>query len=78
MEGVVELAEEIFHMPVRVGYPQNVTGMADIMRNPIYATAAGLLHYGAVHPGEAPRMQEGGAGSASWWARLRAWLSNNF
>lgn len=78
MEGVVELAEEIFHMPVRVGYPQNVHGMADIMRNPIYATAAGLLHYGAIHPGEAPRAAEGSAGGASWWTRLRAWLSNNF
>ena len=36
MEGVVELAEEIFHMPVRVGYPQTVRGLNDIVRNPIY------------------------------------------
>ena len=43
MEGVVELAEEIFHMPVRVGYPQTVRGLNDIVRNPIYATSVGLL-----------------------------------
>ena len=43
MEGVVELAEEIFHMPVRVGAPQYTRGMHDIIRNPIYATAVGLL-----------------------------------
>ena len=43
MEGVVELAEEIFHMPVRVGYPQAVQGLTDIVRNPIYATSVGLL-----------------------------------
>ena len=46
MEGVVELAEEIFHMPVRVGYPQTVRGLHDIVRNPIYATSVGLLQYG--------------------------------
>ena len=47
MEGVVELAEEIFHMPVSIGHPQGVTGLTDIVRNPIYSTAVGLLIYGA-------------------------------
>lgn len=46
MEGVVELAEEIFHMPVRIGMPHDVTGLADIVRNPTYSTAVGLLLYG--------------------------------
>ncbi|RLQ23731.1 cell division protein FtsA [Seongchinamella sediminis] len=79
MEGVVELAEEIFHMPVRVGYPQTVQGLNDIVRNPIYATSVGLLQYGVDH------MDEGGAGPArasgssdSWIARARAWLASNF
>lgn len=36
MEGVVELAEEIFHMPVRIGAPSRVKGLTDIVRNPIY------------------------------------------
>ncbi|MES2825823.1 MAG: cell division protein FtsA [Pseudomonadota bacterium] len=45
MEGVVELAEEIFHMPVRIGAPQNVRGLSDIVNNPIYSTAVGLLIY---------------------------------
>jgi cell division protein FtsA len=45
MEGVVELAEEIFHMPVRLGSPQNVSGLSDIVNNPIYSTGVGLLHY---------------------------------
>ena len=47
MEGAVELAEEIFHMPVRVGAPQYARGLHDIIRNPVYATAIGLLLYGA-------------------------------
>jgi cell division protein FtsA len=52
IEGVVELAEEIFHMPVRIGKPQGVTGLTDIVRNPIYSTAVGLLLYGAKHQGK--------------------------
>ena len=79
MEGVVELAEEIFHMPVRVGYPQSVQGLNDIVRNPIYATSVGLLQYGVDH------MEEGGAGSVrssgsaeSWISRAKAWISSNF
>ena len=46
MEGVIELAEEIFHMPVSLGTPKHVTGLKDIVRNPIYATGVGLLLYG--------------------------------
>ncbi|WP_370277963.1 cell division protein FtsA [Pontibacterium sp.] len=45
MEGAVELAEEIFHMPVRLASPKGVRGMEDILRSPIYATGIGLLLY---------------------------------
>src|SRR5690606_3431888 len=58
MEGVVELAEEIFHMPVRVGEPYRVTGLTDIVTNPIYATGVGLLLYGVQQIQE----KEGGGG----------------
>ena len=47
MEGVVELAEEIFHMPVSIGKPKGITGLLDIVRNPIYSTAVGLLMFAA-------------------------------
>ena len=46
MEGAVELAEEIFHMPVRLGVPHGVKGLGDVVRNPIYSTGVGLLLYG--------------------------------
>ena len=46
MEGVIELAEEIFHMPVRLGIPQFVSGLAENVKNPIYATGVGLLLHG--------------------------------
>ena len=45
MEGAIELAEEVFHMPVRLGVPQHVEGLSDVVRNPIHATGVGLLLY---------------------------------
>ena len=42
MEGAVELAEEVFHMPVRLGVPQHVRGLGDVVRNPIHSTGVGL------------------------------------
>jgi cell division protein FtsA len=45
MEGAVELAEEIFHMPVRLAKPQGIRGLEAQLSNPIYATSIGLLHY---------------------------------
>ena len=41
MEGAIELAEEVFHMPVRLGVPQFVQGLSDVVRNPIHATGVG-------------------------------------
>lgn len=80
MEGVVELAEEIFHMPVRVGFPQTVMGLNDIVRNPIYATSVGLLQYGMQHRGDAGSVSAGkpGSTSGSLWSRTRTWLQSNF
>lgn len=64
MEGVVELAEEIFHMPVRIASPQNVRGLADVVRNPIYSTGVGLLHYAMRDARQGYGRQERGSVSA--------------
>lgn len=46
LQGIEALAEEIFERPVRIGVPQNIGGLADVVKNPQYATAVGLLLYG--------------------------------
>jgi len=46
MEGVVEFAEEVFQMPVRVATPKDVTGLQEYVNDPTYSTVVGLLHYG--------------------------------
>ena len=43
MQGMVELGEEIFHMPVRIGVPRYAGALAEVVRTPRYATAMGLL-----------------------------------
>ena len=47
IEGITELGEQVFNVPVRVGYPQGIGGLKDVVMNPKYATAVGLLMYGA-------------------------------
>ena len=78
MEGVIELAEEIFHMPVRLGVPQHVTGLVDVIRNPIHATGVGLLLFGnkqqnsfSSHP-----LEENSEDSL--WKRMKSWFQGNF
>jgi len=80
MEGVMELAEEIFHMPVRVGFPQTVQGLNDIVRNPIYATSVGLLLYGAEHNQETAGggSSKAGFSGESIFSRAKAWIQGNF
>ena len=47
LEAVPELAEYIFGLPVRIGYPRQVRGLADKVKDPIYATGVGLILHGA-------------------------------
>ena len=77
MQGVVELAEEVFHVPVRVGSPQYVGGLVELVRNPIYATGVGLLLYGLRQQQDRthPRRIDGGASSV--WNRMKSWFQGN-
>jgi cell division protein FtsA len=78
IEGLVELAEEVFHMPVRLGVPQYVTGLVDVVRNPIYSTGVGLLLFG--HQNRDQRSLEGGLGKGlhGVWDRMKGWFQGNF
>lgn len=47
LSGALELAEEIFNMPVRLAFPNKINGLKDIVRNPIYSTGIGLIFFGS-------------------------------
>ncbi|WP_455196353.1 cell division protein FtsA [Kaarinaea lacus] len=78
MEGVIDLAEEVFHVPVRLGMPSNVSGLVDVVRNPIYATGVGLLLYGSKQRSELRRERHGDWATKSLWHRMKNWFMGNF
>ena len=77
MQGMVELGEEIFHMPVRVGMPKYGGGLAEVVRNPRYATAMGLLLEGASQVQDGQIMRQTGSFKAVL-SRMREWFQRNF
>ena len=77
IEGCQELAEQIFNLPTRVGSPRNVGGLRDVVNSPKFATAVGLLRYGA----ECERQQQPAAFAenetsvfGSLLARFKKWF----
>jgi len=47
LDGVVDVAESVFNLPTRIGKPMGIRGLVDVVNNPMYATAVGLVLYGA-------------------------------
>jgi cell division protein FtsA len=77
VEGAIELAERIFKVPVRLGLPQFVTGLPDIINNPIYATGVGLLIYG-LQQRETQQEALTQPNLKGLWGRMRSWFQGNF
>ena len=78
MEGAIELAEEIFHVPVRLGLPGHVRGLADVVQNPIYSTAVGLLLYARENAAPAARGALLGSGMGGALNRMKSWFQGHF
>jgi cell division protein FtsA len=78
MQGMVELGEEIFHLPVRLGLPKYVGGLSDVVKTPRMSTGVGLLLYGLEHfrVKEERRMQSNSLGTVT--AKMKAWFQGNF
>ena len=79
MEGMVELAEEIFHMPVRLGVPQYVGGLSEVVRNPIYSTGVGLVLFGSANRPKVDENEEvKTVGIKNVFTRMKSWFQGNF
>jgi cell division protein FtsA len=77
MQGMAELGEEIFHMPVRLGIPRYTGALADVIRSPRYATAVGLLLEGVVQTQRGLIARQGGS-LRQVGRRMREWFQRNF
>jgi cell division protein FtsA len=78
MKGMVELGEEIFHMPVRQGLPRYVGGLSEVVGNPRYATGVGLVLMGKQ---QIERHIQGQLESNSLellWQKMKSWFQGNF
>ncbi len=78
MEGLIDLAEEVFHMPVRLGIPQHVSGLAEVVSNPIHATGVGLLLFARNNRNAIGRNIDENGGMQSIWSRMKNWFQGNF
>jgi len=78
MRGMVELGEEIFHMPVRLGLPRYVGGLSEVVSNPRYATGVGLVLMGKQ---QVERHLQGQMDSSSFgniFQKMKSWFQGNF
>lgn len=78
MRGMVELGEEIFHTPVRLGVPRGVEGLSEVVGNPRYATGIGLL---LMAKQQVEKQMVGNLQSGSFGRlleRMKSWFTGNF
>jgi cell division protein FtsA len=78
MEGVVEFAEEVFQMPVRVAKPKGMSGLKEYVDDSTYSTVVGLLHYGMQANEQQSTQGNKGEGIASITSRILAWFKGEF
>ena len=79
MKGISQLAEEVFRVPVRIGGPTNITGVQDVLHNPVHSTGVGLLMYSQAQVEEeqteydTPEDETNGM-----WNKMRGWFGKHF
>ncbi len=78
MRGMIELGEEIFHMPVRLGMPRYVAGLSEVVSNPRYATAVGLVLMGKQQLERHITGQMEMNSFTRILERMKAWFQGNF
>lgn len=78
IQGIAELAEEVFRLPVRIGIPRDVTGLVDVVKNPMYATSVGLVIYGYQRQHAARADLISNQGFKGIFGRMKSWFQGNF
>ncbi len=78
MEGMVELAEEVFELPVRIGIPDSLGALSEAVRSPLYSTSVGLIIYGGKHIVRREFPLKGGKVFDNTFKRMREWFKEFF
>ena len=74
LPGPIEMAEQIFDMPVKLGIPRGFDGLTDMANSPIHATGIGLIQYGVRHGEEVARKNP----ARGWWKKIERWFNEHF
>ncbi|TAN60081.1 cell division protein FtsA [bacterium] len=78
MPGIIELAEQVFDLPVRRGLPSGITGLVDVVNSPMYSTGVGLIRYGSKHL-SGTEFQKGSENIFNkLTARMKGWINDFF
>jgi len=79
MDGIVELAEEVFHVPVRLGMPGEIAGLSQVVKNPIYSTGVGLIQFGLQNQASQERDKPRESYTlSSVYQRMKSWFQGSF
>jgi len=78
VDGIAELAGRIFQMPIRLGSPQNISGMTEVLNNPIYSTCVGLLLTGHNRNSDGKYEEPVKVGIKSIIQLMKSWFQGNF
>jgi len=79
LEGIAELTEDIFGLPVSIGIPtENITGLKDAISDPSFATCVGLLRYGVLHSGRRLQEVKGKSMFDTVLKRMKQWFEEFF
>ena len=78
VKGIIDVAEACFGMPVRIGVPLNIQGMTEFINEPNYATAVGLLKYGAKRLAEHNEEPTPKEGMMHWISKAKSWFKGEF
>jgi len=78
LEGITELAEQIFNMPVRRGNPVGFGGLTDVVNSPMYATGVGLIFYGSKYLSKDPRPVMGSGLFGDIFKKIKKWVLEFF
>ncbi len=78
MQGMVELGEEVFHMPVRLGVPNYSGGLSEVVRNPRFSTGVGLLLSGLEQRKRDEHVRIHSTSIKGVFERMAGWFKGNF
>jgi cell division protein FtsA len=78
LDGITDIGERILDLPVRVGYPNSVGGLSEIVKSPMYATAVGLILFGRTHAADSNYQKKNGSMFTKFTHGVKNWFAEAF